>query len=133
MENYPGYVMRDPQAKVTEEVAYWIAAIIFSPQFIVGAPGGTASGDQDCVMRYYFQNGYPMIGDKHSFYYVQPGTEPIGLQLCKSPIGTGVNDANRNVPKAKPQPRYFDASPGYGNCTEQISPNDAIPPAVHHP
>lgn len=90
---------------------------------VVGVPQGESSGDQDCVMRYYFSTFYPSTKDRDTYYLVEPGTEPLGLQLCRSGAGTGVNDAGR-----QPQPRYGDAKAGCGNCFSQICPNDAVPP-----
>ena len=90
---------------------------------IVGKPHGEHSGDQDCLMRYYFAEWYPVAGRKDTYYMVMPGTEPYGLKLCKTKTGTGVN-----APSHKPQSRYGDAAEGHGDCFGQITPNDAIPP-----
>jgi len=89
----------------------------------VGVEKGEDSGDQNCVMRYYFSNAYPAHGRKSTYYVTEPGTEPIGQTLCHSSQGTGINGAEH-----APQSRYGDASGGLGNCTEQICPNDAVPP-----
>ncbi|MCU0970798.1 MAG: hypothetical protein MUF57_03125 [Gammaproteobacteria bacterium] len=89
----------------------------------VGAPHGQHSGHQDCLMRYYFADLYPVRGRGNAYFLVTPGSEPFGLQLCRTKTGTGVNAASR-----KPQPRYGDAGPNGGDCFSQITPNDAIPP-----
>ena len=93
----------------------------------VGVEHGEHSGEEDCLMRYYFAKFYesklpPATGDK-MYYLAAPGTEPIGVQICRDGKGTGVNDAGH-----KPQSRYGDTAAGAGNCFEQICPNDAIPP-----
>lgn len=93
----------------------------------VGVDHGEHSGEEDCLMRYYFAKYYeskqpPIVGEK-MFYLVEPGTERIGLQLCRSGKGTGINDAGH-----QPQSRYGDTAGAAGNCFEQICPNDAIPP-----
>jgi len=92
----------------------------------VGVEHGEDSGDQDCIMRYYFSNAYPARGRPNTFYVTEPGTEPIGQTLCSSSKGTGINGGGH-----QPQSRYGDASGGLGNCAEQICPNDAIPPKKH--
>lgn len=88
-------------------------------------PGGSCSGDEDCLMRYYFANGYPVKGHKDTYYVVRPGPHAnrAGLDLCKSPAGTLHNAASHD-----PQPRFGDAAPERGNCFKYICPNDAIPP-----
>jgi hypothetical protein len=75
-------------------------------------------------MRYYFCNAYPARGQPNTYYVTAKGSEPIGQTLCHSPKGTGINDDQSH----KPQSRYGDAGSNFGNCTEQICPNDAIPP-----
>jgi hypothetical protein len=93
----------------------------------VGVDHGEHSGEEDCLMRYYFAKFYeskkpPVMGEK-MYYLVEPGTERIGMQLCHSGTGTGINDAGH-----QPQSRYSDTAGDSGNCFEQICPNDAIPP-----
>jgi hypothetical protein len=93
----------------------------------VGVDHGEHSGEEDCLMRYYFAKFYeskqpPVIGQK-MFYLVAPGTERIGMQICRAGKGTGVNGADH-----QPQSRYGDTAGDAGNCFEQICPNDAIPP-----
>lgn len=90
---------------------------------VLGRPGGEHSGVQDCLMRYYFAKFYPVKGKAETYYMVTPGTEPFGMELCRSKGGTGVNAASR-----QPQSRYGDASENGGSCFGQICPNDAIPP-----
>ncbi len=89
----------------------------------IGAPGGEHSGEQDCLMRYYFARFYPATGQDATYYLVTEGTEPFGLVLCRSRAGTGVN-----APDYKPQSRYAAAGKNGGSCFSQICPNDAIPP-----
>lgn len=91
----------------------------------VGQPQGQHSGDQDCLMRYYFAKFYPARGKEDTYYLVTPGTERIGIDICHSRNGTGINAPN---PPNLPQSRYGDAAGDAGNCFEQICPNDAIPP-----
>jgi hypothetical protein len=89
----------------------------------VGEPGGQHSGVQDCLMRYYFAQLYPVTGKPGTYYQVTEGTEPFGLELCRARGGTGVNASSH-----KPQSRYGGTGPNGGNCFSQICPNDAIPP-----
>lgn len=94
----------------------------------LGVVHGPESGDQDCLMRYYFAQFCegkfaPFSGATKAYYLLEPGTEPIGMTLCRSAAGTGVNAAGRT-----PQPRYGDAAAGCGNCFADICPNDAIAP-----
>jgi hypothetical protein len=88
----------------------------------LGAKHGRHSGHQDCVMRYAFAKVYP--ADGAGFFYWHDD-EPIGLELCDAPAGTGVN-----APGREPQPRYFDAAPGRGACRRQICVNDSLPVIV---
>ncbi|MBI5462977.1 MAG: hypothetical protein HY941_12400 [Gammaproteobacteria bacterium] len=93
-------------------------------QGTVGVEHGAHSGHQDCVMRYSFAKFYEKknSADK-SLYMVTPGSERIGMQICRAPLGTGINAADH-----QPQSRYGNAAAGEGNCFAQICPNDAIPP-----
>ena len=89
----------------------------------VGAEHGECSGDELCVMRYSFARLYEKRGTKNAFYHITKSrTERAGLELCRSPVGTGVNDRNR-----KPQPRYGDAAATRGACAASIIFNDALP------
>ncbi|MFT3782139.1 MAG: hypothetical protein QM790_08990 [Nibricoccus sp.] len=89
----------------------------------VGVEHGEHSGQERCLLRYYFARFYEMKSGKKGYYMVTPGTERIGLELCRDGKGTGVN-----APGFKPQSRYGDAASGAGDCFSQICPNDAIPP-----
>jgi hypothetical protein len=91
---------------------------------LVGVEHGEHSGDQDCLMRYYFAKYYESKepGEK-TLYLATAGTERIGMQICRSGKGTGINDDTHS-----PQSRYGNTAGESGNCFEQICPNDAIPP-----
>lgn len=89
----------------------------------VGVQQGESSGAQDCVMRYYFSTLYEAIGRKDTLYLATPGSERIGIAICHSGAGTGINAAGH-----KPQSRYGNTAAGEGDCFSQICPNDAIPP-----
>ena len=91
----------------------------------VGQPGGQHSGSDSCVMRYFFAEYYPAIGQANTYYLVPSGTEPLGSGICERGEGTGVNDAGRS-----PQSRYSDASPSRGVCRYWVCVNDAIPPGA---
>ena len=98
----------------------------FQVRGMVGQEHGAHSGNEDCVMRYYFAKFYDAKNaTEKTVYLVTPGTERIGLEICNSGKGTG-----NNAPKPPnlPQSRYGDAAAGEGNCFSQICPNDAIPP-----
>lgn len=90
---------------------------------IVGVEHGEHSGDQDSVMRYYFAKFYEKHGVRTTQYLVTPGTERIGLTLCRSGRGTGING-----PQQRPQSRYGDAKDVGYDCFAEITPNDAVPP-----
>jgi hypothetical protein len=92
--------------------------------FTVGLPKGKHSGNDQCVMRYAFAQLYPQSDDNTIFYQVPDGTEPLGSIICDSPIGTGVNDPNRTIPKQHPQPRYSNARSGRGACESWVCVND---------
>lgn len=93
----------------------------FTLQGTVGAERGEHAGHQDCIMRYHFARFYPFTGRRDAFYLIEPGAEKIGLELCRSAAGTGVNGPNWS-----PQSRHGSAAAG--NCAAQICPNDAVPP-----
>ncbi|MBU0480933.1 MAG: hypothetical protein KKG47_07515 [Proteobacteria bacterium] len=108
--------------------------------WLIGYEHGDASGNEQCLMRYYFTNVYPVRGKVRtqsglevwtggeSYYWVPPGTEDIGLEICTSPKGTGVNASDRKGNSGRPmQSRYGDAAERFGNCDAQICPNDAAP------
>lgn len=109
------------KAEVDLEDAFSLLAPLLG---LVGVEQGAHSGDQDCVMRYYFAKYYEAKGrPEKTLYLVTPGTEHIGMEICHSGTGTGINAAGH-----KPQSRYGNAAGDAGNCFEQICPNDAIPP-----
>jgi hypothetical protein len=89
----------------------------------VGAKNGTDSGNELCVMRYYFANAYEIAGRKNAYYLIRPGSNRAGREICRASAGTGTNAASH-----EPQSRYGDAASGRGNCFGDICPNDAIPP-----
>ncbi len=98
---------------------------VYEQKGIVGMEHAQHSGNQDCVMRYYFARFYEAKGRENTLYVVKAGTERIGLEICHSGKGTG-----NNAPKPPnlPQSRFGDAASGEGDCFSQICPNDAIPP-----
>lgn len=96
---------------------------LFDRKGLVGAENGQHSGDQDCIMRYYFAVFYPMKKPGEGYYQIGAGDERFGLDLCASPEGTGVN-----APGHYPQSRHGKAASGAGNCAGQICPNDLVPP-----
>jgi len=96
----------------------WPLDYLVKEHFLVGMPGDEHSGDDRCVMRYYFADIYPALGRDDLFYYVPAGTEPAGLGLCTEARGTGVND-----PDHEPQSRYGDAT--NGACAESVHVSDA--------
>lgn len=89
----------------------------------VGVPQGEHSGSETCLMRYHFAKFYEADGRKDTFYVITPGTERIGLNICRSGAGTGAN-----APTHRPQSRHGNAAAGEGNCFSQICPNDAVEP-----
>jgi hypothetical protein len=73
-------------------------------------------------MRYSFAQAYERRGVPNAYFYIsRKHTERLGLELCRSATGKGVNDAGR-----KPQPRYGDAAKAWGPCVERIVFNDGI-------
>ena len=91
--------------------------------FYIGHPQAQHSGDDQCVMRYFFANVYPSKSDSSIYYISQSGTEPKGNGLCISPAGTGINSSSH-----KPQSRYSDARAGRGACQNWVCVNDKYPP-----
>ena len=107
-----------------DEYVEQLSRAVYGRNGMVGREHGVHSGDQDCVMRYYFAKFYDAkSAAEKTVYLVTPGTEQIGLRLCQNGAGTGVN-----APGHLPQSRYGSAAGDAGNCFEQICPNDAIPP-----
>jgi hypothetical protein len=94
---------------------------VYQQKGILGREHAEHSGNQDCVMRYYFASFYEARGKANTLYVVKPGTERIGLEICRARTGTGINAASPSR-----QSRYGDAAAG--DCFSQICPNDAIPP-----
>ncbi|MEW6405816.1 MAG: hypothetical protein AB1649_28835, partial [Chloroflexota bacterium] len=94
----------------------------------IGVQHGEHSGNEQCPMRYCIADVYKPKGSmqRETYYLVPKGTENIGVEICKDPKGTGVNDSER-----KPRSRYGDAYDTlkyyYGNCAGQICVNDAAP------
>ncbi len=97
---------------------YWCNRLFF-----VGKPRGTDSGEEACVMRYYFATAYAAKGKSNTFYVIRPGAKQAETTVCTGAKGTGGNAAAHS-----PQPRFGDAADGRGDCFAQICPNDAIPP-----
>lgn len=109
-----------PQAKRAK-----IASRMADYVWYVGEKHGECSGDEQCLMRYYFDHLYRSEKDRSTFYLVTPGTEDVGNILCRSSAGHTTNSPNH-----QPQPRFFEASKDLkcGNCFARICPNDSIPP-----
>jgi hypothetical protein len=109
-----------------ENFASWTSVV----EKVVGVKGGQHSGNEQCLMRYYFAKFYPKDGTSDTFYTRYQcenpnklSDEPIGIQLDSSRTGTGVNDEGRS-----PQSRYFDANEIRGDCVHQIVVNDSANP-----
>lgn len=86
----------------------------------LGQTHGQHSGEEGCVMRYDCAKTYVLPSARNTRVTLYP--ENYGLGLCQSPVGTGVNDQNRNTPA----PRYGPAAAGRGNCLHQIHVTDAV-------
>jgi len=91
--------------------------------FYVGKPQRQHSGNDSCIMRYFFANAYQATGSNSTYYLSASGTEPVGNGLCPTPAGTGVN-----APSHKPQSRYGDAAPNRGGCQKWVCVNDKNAP-----
>lgn len=113
--------IKTPQQYADTNIETLIVFCFMHLDGVVGVARGEHSGNQDCLMRYYFAKFYEAAGRKDTLYVATPGTERIGIDLCHSPAGTGINS-----PGHKPQSRYGNAAEG--DCFSQICPNDAIPP-----
>ena len=96
----------------------------FNIEVTIGKLGEADSGNELCLMRYYFANAYPVSGREKTYYLVRPGADAnrAGRELCKSPEGTIHNASSHS-----PQPRFGDSASGRGDCFSQICPNDDIP------
>jgi hypothetical protein len=89
----------------------------------VGAEHGECSGDELCLSRYYFARLFEKKGVPRAYYSISDKrTERASLGLCHTRAGTGINASGR-----KPQPRYGDTNPGWGECADWIVFNDAAP------
>ncbi len=97
----------------------------------VGVEHGEHSGNEQCPMRYAFADLYKAQKGfvPREIYYVVPlGTEDVGVTVCDSPVGTGVNDAGHHKPQSRYGDAEVDASGHFGNCAAQICVNDGAPP-----
>jgi hypothetical protein len=124
----PGYdiPIKTPEQYADLEIEILLIYCFMHKDGIVGVEHGEHSGNQDCLMRYYFAKFYEAKNAKEqTLYLVTPGTERIGMEICRSGKGTGINAPK---PPNLPQSRYGDTASDAGDCFEQICPNDAIPP-----
>jgi hypothetical protein len=93
----------------------------------LGMPQGQHSGFEECLMRYDIAFAYPSSTTPNVRYLT--GGEPVGVVLCTSAAGSGVNAAGRS-----PQSRYGPAAnatnggpdvvANRGNCAGQLRVND---------
>jgi hypothetical protein len=115
---------REIQEIVEELAQEFLNSRLGDKEWYVGVEHGRCSGVEQCLMRYYFAQVYEKKGDGDGYYYIgKKRTERVGLELCHSGEGTGINLSTR-----KPQPRYGDTYPGWGACADWIVFNDASPP-----
>jgi hypothetical protein len=91
-------------------------------RMFVGKYHGTDSGNESCVMRYYFATAHEDRQKKNSFFVMRPGAKQPAIGICTGGEGTG-----GNAPSHQPQSRFGPAASGRGNCFGEICPNDAIP------
>lgn len=87
----------------------------------LGSYSGQHSGAENCVMRYDNAQAYAssvVLRNRYASF-----TEVVGVLLCNTSAGTGVNEEGR-----LPQSRYGPASPGRGACMNQILVNDKVNP-----
>ncbi|MBL8295796.1 MAG: hypothetical protein JNN08_28395 [Bryobacterales bacterium] len=90
---------------------------------LLGLWNGPHSGAEDCPMRRHYADAYPSASGQGDYFLVPPGTEPAGINICRSEKGTGINAKGR-----EPQGRYYDAlGAGYASCGSWICINDAFP------
>lgn len=118
--NHPYAATAEAYANKNQEMFVWTNLNL---EGTVGVPQGEHSGNETCLMRYHFAKFYEANGRKDTFYLITPGTERLGLSLCRSGAGTGANAASH-----RPQSRHGNAAAGEGNCFSQICPNDAVEP-----
>jgi hypothetical protein len=91
--------------------------------FYVAKPQKQHSGNDQCIMRYFFANAYQSLANSANYYLSAAGTENVGTSLCTSPAGTGVNATSH-----KPQSRYGNAAAGRGSCANWVCVNDKYAP-----
>ena len=91
--------------------------------FYVAKPQKQHSGNDQCIMRYFFANAYQSLANSSNYYLSAAGTENVGTSLCTSAAGTGVNASSH-----KPQSRYGNAASGRGACTSWVCVNDKYSP-----
>ena len=118
-----GYNIPWTAEQLAEHDLDFSVANFLAPTWYVGAEHGESSGNELCLMRYYFARLYEKKGAESSFYFISDrGSEHAGFDLCRLAVGTGINDRQR-----QPQPRYGDAAVGRGACSDSIIFNDALP------
>lgn len=118
-----GYNIPWTAEQLAEHDLDFSVANFLAPTWYVVAEHGECSGNELCVMRYYFARLYEKKGSERAFYFVSDHrSEHAGLDLCRLAVGTGINDRQR-----QPQPRYGDAAVGRGACSDSIIFNDALP------
>ena len=121
LEFFLGYVHGDRDGLTTRGFREGVAPK-FSRFVTIGRWSQADSGNELCLMRYYFASAYPVDAQEKAFYLVRPGANRAGRDLCKTPEGTGANAADH-----EPKSRFSDSAPGRGGCFKYICPNDAIP------
>jgi hypothetical protein len=89
--------------------------------YYLGSKQGQSSGNDQCVMRYYFADIYQKTASATDYFWINSDPEPAGLELCDSAKGTGINGPR------KPEPRFGGAAAGRGDCIHKFAVNDAIP------
>jgi hypothetical protein len=115
-----GQISSDSALQTARDI---LLAPLYGQRMSFGLPAGQHSGDDRCIMRYNYAAYYPVTDRPDVYYEVPAGTEPLGIDLCETVIGTGVNDRGRS-----PQSRYKDAASDRGECKWWVCVNDAIPP-----
>jgi hypothetical protein len=129
VEHYLSMKGKTPPAAGGQQATEWWAihdhynAASLDLRLRIGVDGGQDSGDDTCVMRSTSSRVYRLRADANRLILIPPGTSPMGLDFCTTPVGGGVNGWGRS-----PQSRHGDAAPGFGRCASQLCPNDAIPP-----
>lgn len=83
--------------------------------YVAASNDSQHGGFEDCIMRYDAAWAYRWdAGNVKCVAIVQDNT-PVGIQLCESPEGTGVN-----APRRDPRPRFGNAQKGRGNCVHKF-------------